>query len=588
MHTLDLGWRYLKKINENQKTVTSDAIPVSEYIATELFKKKVTHIFGYPGANITYLIDAITAHIGLKYIQAYHELGAAFEANGYAQAANSLGVAIASSGPGALSLVNGIANAYCDSIPVLFICGDLSRRYIKTELPMRQDGFQSTDIISVVKPITKYAAQVKSPEDVRFCLEKAIYEALNGRCGPTLLSIPHWIQRTLISPSMLSGYEITKLENTGSVVSYDHIIKTIEKSKKPLLLIGGGGANESSKIAIQNFLSRHSIPVVASLCGLSVVSHDHDCYVGFIGDYGHRHANSALAASDCVIVLGSRMDERQVGFLNNYRENKTIIHVDIDDSELSQPSNFYLPILQSICAFLKDIQNVSFETSSISKWKNALNEIRNKYPVAVDSPSLSPYNFISKLFSQLQPETQTYVDVGLHQMCTAQYGLVTDSKKIYFSGGLGSMGYAIPASIGGFYAKPMRETICIVGDGGFMMSLPELQTISRENLDIKIFVFNNNCLGMIRTHQIAVLEGRTTGSVDGYTVGDIRKISDAFNINYHIISTLKDTDSLPVILHTKGPAIIEVLFDEDMKPFPASVNYPLQEYVQLINGMTPE
>lgn len=570
-------------INSQPKTT------VSEYIVEQLINSGVNHVFGYTGANITYLIDAISSYDGIEYVQAYHEQGAAFAANGYAQAAGTLGVAIASSGPGALNLVTGIANAYCDSIATLYICGDLSRRYQKNTLPLRQDGFQSIDIVSVVEPITKFAEVVRSPDDIRYCIERAIYEASSGRRGPALLSIPHWIQHAEIDPTVLSPFVVSPLKSASldEFIS-EEILETLSRSRRPLILLGGGGANSETDVAMKRFLGCNPLPAVASLCGLNVLSHEHQSYVGFIGDYGHRHANIALAASDCLIVLGSRMDERQFGFLKDYRENKSIIHVDIDRSEFLPKSERYFPVLGLVSDFLNRLCNVSLEFPSLVEWNRELHHLKEHYPVHTTVDCLSPASFLLELFIQLAPDTQAFVDVGLHQMCTAQFGMLTHGKKLYFSGGLGSMGYSLPAAIGGHLARLGRQTICITGDGGLMMSLPELQTLARDRLDVKIIVFNNQCLGMVRNHQQAMLDGRTFGSVDGYLAGDFKKISSAFDIKYCRIRDLNDLKLLDEILHTPGPSLIEVLFPHDMTPFPSSVNYPLEGDVCSLQDLTSD
>ncbi|MDR3562631.1 MAG: thiamine pyrophosphate-binding protein [Negativicutes bacterium] len=564
-------------------------VTVSGFITGELFKLGVFYVFGYQGANISYLIDAVSNHPGLNYVQTYHEQGAAFAANGYAQASQVLGVAIASSGPGALNLVTGIANAYCDSIPTLFICGDLSHRYQKNTLPLRQDGFQSTDIVSIVRPITKYAELVRSPDDIRRCFERAIFEATNGRRGPVLLSIPHWIQRAEIAPATLKGFvaEPPEREQDAESISWE-VLDFLSRSRRPLILLGGGCANPETISTLMRFLERNPLPVVVSLCGLSVISHDHPSYIGFIGDYGHRHANLALAASDCLIVLGSRMDERQVGFLKDFRENKTIVHVDIDPSELRCRSDHYLPEKGRVDDFLNGLAPVCLDQASLSEWKSDLRQLKKKYPVCMSSDKLSPAPFLSELFGRLAANAQVYVDVGLHQMCTAQSGVLTNGKKLYFSGGLGSMGYALPASIGGHLAEPGRQTLCIAGDGGLMMSLPELQTITRDRLDVKIIVLNNHCLGMVRNYQMAALGGRTVGTVDGYLAGDLNKIAHAFDLKFFRIEKQGDVEMMGEILRNEGPVLVEVVFPDDLMPSPASVNYPLHDDVLFLQGLTNE
>lgn len=558
-----------------------EPITVAEYIAEAFHQLSVYHIFGYPGANITYLIDAIAARKGLQYLQTYHEQGAAFCANGYAQSSGNLGVAIASSGPGALNLITGITNAYCDSIPTLFICGDLSHRYKKTGLTLRQDGFQSTDIISVVQPITKYAALVESTEELKRHFEHAVFQATHGRRGPVFLSIPHWIQRSRIhhSPLVSTGQAPFRNCEIPEVLS-----DVIRKSQRPLLLVGSGCVNTETKQALEAFLSINPIPVIASLCGISAIAHDHPLYIGFIGDYGHRHANIALAAADCLIVLGSRMDERQIGFLRSDISRKTVVHVDIDQAEFFPAAENYFPIPNNAADFLRQASTLSLNKALLIKWLKQLQAVKEMFPILPPpGETLLPATFLSEVFAQLTNNAQIFVDVGTHQMCVAQFGRITHQQQIYFSGGLGSMGYALPAAIGGYFSHPERQTLCIAGDGGLMMSLPELQTIARERINIKIFVMNNQCLGMIRSHQMRALEGRNVGSVEGYLAGDFEKIASAFSLSYRRLENNSDCANISEILRTDGPALIEVMFTQSMQPYPASVDYPLEIDASILN-----
>lgn len=552
----------------------------------ELTKFGVRNVFGYPGGNITYVIDAISTSKDVRYIQTYHEQGAAFAANGYAQANDSLGVAIASSGPGALNLITGVANAYFDSIPTLFISGDLSKRYEKCGLPLRQDGFQSTDIISIVRPITKYAEQVRAPEDIRYCLERAIYEAMHGRRGSTYLSIPHWVQKAEIEPSSLRAFSPKETEPAAVLNALlERTQDAITNSRRPLMLLGGGASNPETKAALIRFLECNPIPVVASLCGLNVLSHDHPSYVGFIGDYGHRHANIAVAASDCLIVLGSRIDERQIGVQEGFLTNKTIIHFDIDPSELLSESEHYIPIADSVLSFLNQMKSTLFNALDCSDWMKTLAELQIKYPVLPAGEAFTVNGFLRKFSELILPDSLIYVDVGLHQMAAAQGLSLTDDKKLFVTGGLGSMGYALPASIGGLFATHGRQIICITGDGGFMINLQELQIITRENINVKIVVINNNCLGMIREFQNHTFDGRSFGSKEGYQVCDIEKIAATYGLRFVRIACHNDQRLLNDALNYAGPALIEVVFPLDMQPFPAGFHYSLNDDVDSINNV---
>ncbi len=547
---------------------------LSKYIADEIHKLGVRHVFGYQGGNIINIVDAISAHDELYYIQTSHEQGAAFAANGYAQSRGGIGVAISSSGPGALNLVTGVANAYFDSIPVLFISGDLSHRYKKNILPLRQDGFQSTDIVSIVKPITKYAEIVNKPDEIRYILLRAFFEMTTGRKGPVYISIPHWIQGAEIEPSTLITFlpKKTKYISVSNLL-HNKVSDVMKCACRPMLLIGGGCTDLETKQALRVFIDYNKVPIVASLCGLSVVPHDHPSYIGFIGDYGNRHANLAVANSDCLVIIGARMDERQVGMLKAYKDNKKIIHVDIDPSELYPYSECYIPVNESALNFMSYYNEICFDENSLAEWSMRLLQLKKKYPVLPQTKDFTVSGFLHSVSSQLLYNAQIYVDVGLHQMCCAQALKLSQQQSLFVSGGLGSMGYALPASIGGYLASPEKQTICICGDGGILMSLNELQTISRENINVKIIVINNNCLGMIRQYQLKAFEGRTTGSVEGYQPCDLAKIAHAFDLLYYKISDNCSFDNLFELFISDGPALIEVVFSVDMAPFPSQTDY---------------
>lgn len=553
---------------------------VADYIAGEIVKAGIHHVFGYQGGNITHLVDAVSIRNDLCFIETCHEQGAAFAANGYAQVTGGIGVAVASSGPGALNLLTGVANAYFDSVATLFISGDISQHQQKCGLPMRQDGFQGTDIISIVRPITKYAEIVQAPGDIRNHLDRALYAATHGRRGPVYLSIPHWVQRSRIDVSSLRG-DNPPLEQKQTFSrenpQFEEVLRVLKCSRRPLLLLGGGANNRETRAILHTFLKHYPIPAVASLFGLSVLPHDHPSFIGFIGDYGNRHANLAMVASDCLIVLGSRMDERQVSVLNNFQTNKTVLHVDIDPSELFSPSEYYIPIHDSALSFLNTLNEAAFEIPSLLEWKRNLEAVRHRYPVLPSGETFTATGFLRRLSDLSLPDAQIFVDVGLHQMCAAQSVLLTDGKALHFSGGLGSMGYALPAAIGGHFAQPDRQMICISGDGGIMMNLQELQVVAREQIDIKVIVINNNCLGMIRELQRKILDGRMFGSVVGYQPCNLEHIAAAFRLPFHRLASYADMDSLSDVFSKRGSALIEVVFPQDMQPFPSGLNYPLKE-----------
>jgi acetolactate synthase I/II/III large subunit len=534
---------------------------VSDYIVACLARLGVGTVFGYQGGNISRLIDSLARAPGVRYVQTYNEQGAAFAANGYARSRGDLGVAIASSGPGALNLINGIADAWFDSVPCLFIAGDLSRTCDKRGGPIRQNGFQSTDIVSIVKPITKYAVKVKSVEDFAIHFPRAIAAATFGRPGPALLSLPHWLQNAPIdlpeidlpslSPPLSGGRKLTP-----------NMIQALRGARRPLLLVGGGACDAGIRGAVAAFVAKSRLPVVSSLCGLDVIEHDNAAFIGMIGDYGPRCATLAFAAADRVIVLGSRLDERQMNPLNSWLKNKVVIHVDSDADELDYKSGSYIPVHMRIEDFLVEIRDLGL--AATGDWLDQLAAWKRHYPTLPDASEKYPHHAIAAISDALPDRTHIFADVGLHQMCVAQSMKLVRGKRLFNSGGLGSMGFALPAAIGSTFATS-RMTLCVSGDGGMQMNLQELQTVARERAPVKIIVVNNHSLGMIRDLQMRICEGRFAGSLDGYVPCDFGKLANAFGIPYIKYDTSIDFRRL---LLDSGPLLMELDCPADMAVAP--------------------
>lgn len=494
---------------------------VSEYIVKKLQLQNIDTIFGYQGGNITYLIDAISNQDGIKYIQTYNEQGAAFAANAYAQTTNNFGVAIASSGPGAINLINGIANAFFDSIPCLFFVGGVNFQTKKESENVRQNAFQETDIISMVKGITKYATTVDNAQDIKEKLDKAISIMMTGRKGPVVLELPHNVQREEIDNLIFENSEI----KTNNNVDISKAIKLIQGSNRPLFLIGGGCKDFETRKMINEIVSITQIPCVASLCGLNIVDSKYD--FGLIGSYSLGKSNKVISLCDLIIILGSRLDERQE-ILKNINKEAKVIRVDIDENEINRKIKSNYQYCGDCKDFLKELlKNVCFLKKYDSWYKISCN-VSDEYCYAMDK---NTFNFISNI------NTDCYdtvcVDVGIHQMAVAQ--ALKSNKLFLSSSGLGSMGYAIPASIGAWYGTK-KKVLCFVGDGGLAMNLQELQVLNRDNSDILIVVINNKQLGMISLYQEKVFDKRLIGSKDGYQPIDIKKIANCFNLPYQRIS----------------------------------------------------
>lgn len=509
---------------------------VAEYIVKVIESKGINTVFGYQGGNITYLIDAISRNENIEYVQTYHEQGASFAANAYAQVSQKFGVALSSSGPGAINMINGIANAYYDSIPCLFITGNINTASMRESDHIRQNGFQEADIVGMVKGITKYSETVYQPERIPQILEQALSLMREGRPGPVLLDIPHNIQRAELKEPVERERIIEKESPIIEEAVFEKICKKLKKAKRPVLLLGNGSRGEAEKLLIKTFLSRFPMPVAVSLCGKDAISNNHPCYRGMIGSYALSYSNCILNGADFVLALGTRMDERQrTVAANEFLKEADVIHVDIDMHELGHVKKDEFCLNLSVKQFLtRFLDKFAGDTRDLHQTWIKQTEEWMREPVAEEEWIYG--SSLKKKFTEILGETVSdsviCVDVGNHQMAMAQILNIGESSRYLNSAGLGSMGYALPAAIGAYYAAPEKRIIVIAGDGGIMMNLQELQLVKREKLPIMLVVVNNHGLGMIEDYQKLAMAGRVYGSRWGYEAADFYKMAEAFELDY--------------------------------------------------------
>ena len=514
---------------------------LSDYIVEYLDKQGVHIVFGYIGGMITHLVDSIAQNENVQFVQTYHEQTAAIAAEGYAKESGKFGVAIATSGPGATNMMTGIADAYFDSIPVLYITGQVNTNEYKYDKPIRQQGLQETDIVNMVKPITKYAKLVDKAQDIRYELEKAIHFAMNSRKGPVLLDIPMNIQRAEINPEKLIGFtpDTIKVE----IIDYTEIIKLIVKAQRPMILVGAGSLSPSAKKEISHFIDKTKIPIVSSLLGRGVIDETHPHYLGMIGSYGNRNANIGIANADLLIALGTRLDTRQTGALvDKFIEHGMIIHVDIDRDELENHRlTNRLKVHTDVYTFMKRINSSNIETSFSQEWIYYLLKLKDNYnqnkEIERFVENKAPYR-IMQILNNYSKENDVYcADIGQNQMWAAQTIQLKKGQEFITSGGLAPMGFSMPAAIGTAFANMNKTIYSINGDGGFHISIQSLMLISQYNLPIKVFVMNNNALGMITQFQESYFEGRMSGTtgIGGYVVPTIKHIADAYKLSYYLI-----------------------------------------------------
>lgn len=540
---------------------------VSDYIVDYLIQKGITDVFGYPGGMVTHLMDSfqkrqgeISAHV------TYHEQGAAFAACGYAQANETVGVAYATSGPGATNLITGICNAYFDSTPTLFLTGQVNTFERRGQLGVRQRGFQETDIVSMVSGVTKYAACVESPQDIRRQLDCAFHAATSGRKGPALLDIPMNVFRGEIDPETLSGFQPEPSASSLSPEQVQLLARHLSEARRPVLLLGSGIKSAGAVRQAQALAAQLGIPTVSTMPAVDILNAS-DLNYGFIGAYGSRTANFVVAKCDLLITLGARLDVRQVGAKReNFAPNAAIIRVDIDPGELEYRVREDEIQIQAGVVEVMDAIAAMIQRNPVScpQWIQVCDTIRD---ALMDMDQMLPNRLMAKLSECIPENAVITTDVGQNQVWAAQSFRTKPGQRIFFSGGHGAMGYSLPAAIG--CCLPHKNPVfSLNGDGGIQMNLQELQTIAREQLPVKIIVFNNSALGMIRHFQEMYFGGSYCQTVPqgGYTVPEFGKVAGAYGLNYHLVES--EADIRKELFSGSGPCLIEVAIHEDTYVFP--------------------
>ena len=558
---------------------------ISDYVINTLASEGVTHVFEVCGGALGHLLDSLYGRSDIRTVSMHHEMAAAIAAEGYSRASENIGVAMATSGPGATNLITGIGSCYFDSIPCLFITGQVNTYEYKFDRPVRQIGFQETDIVTIVKPIVKNAVLVKDPENTQKILEESISIAKTGRPGPVLIDLPLNIQRSNIEPSIKS---IHKIQPSDSGIPdkklIDEINSLIKNSTRPLILAGGGVRSSKATKDLLTFAHTTGIPVVVTLMGLDSFPHDDPLYVGMIGTYGNRYANLTIANTDLIIALGTRFDTRQTGTKpETFARAAKIIHVDIDAHELNNKIKSDIPVNMDIKVFLNslNVNSHNFNKKNYSVWVERINSFRLKYSIDTKpgNNDIPPYQFLKEVSDALPGNAIICVDVGQNQMWAAQTLVVKKSQRFLTQGGMASIGSALPMAIGASFGKPDRIIVVITGDGGLQLNIQELQTVYHHNLPIKIILLNNNGYGMIRQFQEQYFQGRLQSSVIGYSNPDFQKVVKAYNISGRKISTAQEVKpALEALFCDFKPGFLEVIIDPKFTVIPKlSVNKPVED-----------
>ncbi len=544
-------------------------LKVTDYIVEFFVEKGITQAFGYPGGSITNLVDSfykykdkISAHT------VYHEQAAAFAACGYAQTSESLGVAYAIGGPGATNLITGIGHAYFDSIPLICLTGNVNTYESSKNMKVRQRAFQECEIVSVVEPLTKYCAYVEKAEDIRYHLEKAYHMAMDGRRGPVLLDLPMDVTRAYIDIDNLKSYKPEIFERENKAKEFEEKLrKLLKNAEYPCLILGNGVKRKGLQSFIKKTVENLGIPCMTSMIAFDVMG-SHPLFFGFLGASGKRYANFIAAKSDLVISVGSRLDIRQVGVDRaGFAPNANIIRVDIDEGELEYKLH------EDECDFCMEAEEALHIMADLriekeySHWIDICNMIRAR----LAGFDLYTPNIFMRDISRMIPEnTVITTDVGQNQVWTAQWFEIKGGQSVLFSGGMGSMGHALPAAIGAHFGSGGKTAVAICGDGGMQMNIQELQFIAREKLPVKIIVFNNNALGMIRHFQETYFEGRyfQTKPEGGFSSPSFSKIAEAYEIRSVEINSIEELEKCRELLSDHESALIEIKLSGNTYEYP--------------------
>lgn len=507
-----------------------------------LKREKVEYVFGYPGGAVLKLYEHLYDVDFLKHILVRHEQGAVHAAEGYAKASGKVGVALVTSGPGATNTVTGIADAYMDSVPIVVFTGQVSSHLIGN------DAFQEADIVGITRPITKHNFLVRDVKDLAFTVRKAFFIASTGRPGPVVVDLPKDViasKCVFEYPDEIDvrGYKPTYKGNSNQIKKAAEVIS---KAKRPLLYVGGGVIMSGSSEELKIFARENKLPVTMTLQGLGAYPGTDPLSLGMLGMHGTYWANRAVDNCDVLVSLGARFDDRVTGKVETFCTNAFKIHVDIDPTAIDKNVVVDLPIVGDVKHVLAELAAEMPSAPDTSEWLAQINEWREECPLEYENKDgkLRTEFVIEKISEKTKGEAVIVTDVGQHQMWTAQHYKYNNPRSNITSGGLGTMGFSLPASIGAAFAIKDRPVVSVSGDGGFQMNIQELTTAVYNKLPIKIFIINNSFLGMVRQWQELFHKEKYSFTDLGPSNPDFVKVGEAFGIESFATSNPTEVDSL--------------------------------------------
>ncbi|NQT30029.1 MAG: thiamine pyrophosphate-binding protein [Candidatus Saganbacteria bacterium] len=556
---------------------------LSDYVINFITELKVKHVFMLPGGGCMHLVDSIGTNKKIEFIGCLHEQAAVIAADGYAQYNGNIAAALVTTGPGATNTITGVAAAWIDSTPLLLLSGQTKRKDLLSGTGVRQIGIQEVDIVSLVKPITKYAVTVLEPENIRYHLEKAVYLANSGRPGPVWIDIPLDVQAAIIDKNKLKGFTPSKekRKNNNFHSLTEDIISLFNNAQRPVILAGRGirlaGANDAFLKVIETL----KIPVLSTWRFMDILPEDSDLYFGRPGSIASRAANFVQQNADLILVIGARLDRPQVGHsYENFARGARKVIVDIDENEIRKiKTKIDIPLICDAKAFLEEfISKLALvKPKDRSAWIAKCREWKTKYPVILKE-YLKPAKYVNTYaLVETLSELLTADDVlvpessGSAAEITPQAFKVKKGQRVLNSPGLGSMGFGLPQSIGACLASGKKRTVCLIGDGGLQHNIQELETLKRLNIPIKLFVLNNYGYAAIRNTHKRFFDGRLVccDPSSGLTLPDTIKIASAYRIKTAKISHQNNLrEDVLNVLKMEGPVVCEVMIDPDLQMAP--------------------
>ncbi|MGO4888614.1 acetolactate synthase large subunit [Anaerobacillus sp. MEB173] len=571
----------VKKV-EKSEAKTLQKLTGAEMVIEALRRENVEVMFGYPGGAVLKIYDALYDS-GIRHMLARHEQGAIHAAEGYARVSGKPGVVLVTSGPGATNIVTGLADAMIDSLPLVVLTGQVGTDVIGS------DAFQEADVMGLTIPITKHNYQVRDVKDLPRIMKEAFHIATTGRPGPVLIDLPKDIvldeaEFDYDQELDLPGYQPTIKPNHLQIRK---LVEAVSHAKKPVILAGAGVLFGKAHAELKEYAEQQQIPVTTTLLGLGSFPGDHELFLGMAGMHGTYTANQALYDCDLLISIGARFDDRVTGDLKKFAPNAIVAHIDIDPAEIGKNVETQIPVVSDSGEALKALIAENGAKGENAVWCAELQQLKEEYPLwyVEDENVIKPQKLIEQIHKVTNGDAVVTTDVGQHQMWAAQFYSFNKPHRLVTSGGLGTMGFGFPAAIGAQFAEPDKKVVCIVGDGGFQMTLQELGLLQEFNIPVKVIILNNGSLGMVRQWQELFYNERYSSSLLPVQP-DFVKLADAYGIKGMKIDNPDHVEeALKEAMEINGPVLIDFRIAPKEKVYPM---IPSGKSVLDIVGVKPE